>query len=75
MRSTAEMMLRSNEMIIARLERLTSPSLTPPDPAVGVVLERRNGRRSEPLTRLNDGDGAIDQSELRRRRLSDGFYA
>jgi uncharacterized membrane protein YdfJ with MMPL/SSD domain len=68
MRNTAKMMLWSNEMILARLERLAGPSLEPPEPAVGVVLERRNVSRKDPLTRLA---GGVSPNDLPRRRLDD----
>src|SRR5687768_1553709 len=42
MRSNAEMLLRSNEMILARLERLANPPHEATESTIGVVLERRN---------------------------------
>jgi hypothetical protein len=44
-RDTAEIMLQSNEMMLAQLKRLTDPSAQVPDPTVGVILERRCAQR------------------------------
>ena len=75
MRVTAEMMLRSNEMILARLEKLSNPSQEAGEPAIGVVLERRNAQRREPMTSLTGGAPAAETPDLPRRRLDDVLSA
>ncbi len=50
MRNTVEIMIQSNEMILARLEQLANPSVRAPETMIGVVLERRRAQRVDPLT-------------------------
>jgi hypothetical protein len=74
-RSTAEMMLRSNQMLLARLERLTDPALRAPEAAIGVVLEKRHAQRRDPFTQMREKPGALDARDLPRRRIEDLLQA
>ncbi len=71
MRNTTEMMVRSNQMILAQLERLENQSPQPSQPAVGVVLERRHAQRRDSLGWIMGRSGATKRSDLPRRRLDD----
>ena len=75
MRSTAELMMRNNEMILARLDRLVQGPAENTEPSVGVILERRNVRRDDPLTHLTTRLGAIAAADLPRRRYDDAHSA
>jgi len=68
MRNTTEMMVRNNEMLLSRLDRLSHPSPTPPEPTVGVVLEKRQVNRRNPL---RPAGGETNLTQLPRRRLED----
>jgi hypothetical protein len=70
-RCTAEMMLRSNQMLLARLERLTNASLTAPEAMVGVVLEKRRAQRRDPFTQMGEKPGELEAGDLPRRRIED----
>lgn len=73
-RDTAEMMLRSNQMLLARLERL-SPSTDASEFTLGVVLEKTHvQRRADPVVRggAESNQGA---SKLPRRRVEDLLQA
>lgn len=74
-RSTAEMMLRSNQMLLARLEQLTDSSLQAPEVTVGVVLEKRRSQRRDPLTQMGKKAGELEARELPRRRIEDLLQA
>jgi|SRR5688572_26568095 hypothetical protein len=72
MRDTTEMMVRSNEMLLARLDRLANPSPTPPsEPTVGVLLEKRQAQRRDPLRSMDVPTGSMKAQDLPRRRLND----
>ena len=66
-----QMMIRSNDMILTRLARVTDPSLQPPEPTVGVVLERRHTPRHGALARMSGNSGETKPSDLPRRRMED----
>lgn len=70
-RTMAEMMLRSNEMLLAQLEQLTNPSPQAPEPVVGVVLERRRAQCWDPLTQMSGKPRVVEASDLPRRRVED----
>ncbi len=63
------MMFRSNELLLAQLERLASPSAPPREPALGVVLDRRIAQRRDPMTPMLAG--ATETDQFPRRRLDD----
>lgn len=71
MRNTTEMMVRSNDMILTQLERLADPSLLPPEPTVGVVLERRHAQGRGALARMSGNSGETKPSDTPRRRMED----
>jgi len=71
LRDTTEMMVRSNEMLLARLDRLANPSPTPPEPTVGVLLEKRHVQRRNPLSPMGATPGSTKVKDLPRRRLDD----
>lgn len=70
-RTTAEMMLRSNEMLLAQLEQLTDPSLQAPEPVAGVVLERRSADRRSPLGQSSGKPVEFERRGSPGRRLED----
>lgn len=71
MRNTTEMLLHSNEMILARLEQLANPALQPPAPTLGLVLERRHAQHTDALAQNSGHSGSIETSEFPRRRTED----
>ena len=74
-RSTAEMMLRSNQMLLARLERLTNAPLIAPEATIGVVLEKRRAQRRDPFTQIGAKPGELEARDLPRRRIEDLLQA
>ena len=70
-RTTAEMMLRSNEMLLAQLDQLTDPSLQTPEPVAGVVLERRSADRRSPLAHRSGNPVEFERRGSPGRRLED----
>ena len=68
MRNTTEMMVRNNEMLLSRLDRLGDPSLAPREPTLGVVLEKRRVNRRSPF---HSTGGQTNPAHLPRRRLED----
>ena len=68
MRDTTEMMVRNNEMLLSRLDRLANPSPTPPEPTLGVLLEKRHANRRDPL---RPAGSQTNLNPLPRRRLED----
>ena len=71
-RNAIGIMIRNNEMILARLEQLANLSVrapTPPD--VGVGLERRHVQRRNPLTQMFTTAGKIERRGFPHRRVDD----
>ena len=76
MRTTAEMMLRSNQMLLEQLERITSASLKVPEATVGVILEKRSAQRRNPLVQMCEKSGELEEPrDLPRRRIEDLLQA
>ena len=75
MRSNAEMLLRSNEMILARLERLANPPHEAAEPTIGVVLERRNFPRKDSVTSMSSSAPPAGAHDLSRGRAGDVLSA
>ncbi len=71
MRNATEMMLRSNEMLLERLDQLAPPSCQSSEPTFGVVLEKRRAQRREPVAHLSPNPGETRQGDLPRQRLDD----
>ena len=59
-RATAEMMHRSNEMLLAQLEQLANPSLPAPEPVAGVILEKTLAQCRNPLTQMSGPPQAVE---------------
>ena len=71
-RTTLEILLHSNEMIIARLDGADgSPVQRDTAAALGVAPERRRTERRNPLTRMLAAAGAAEYRGLPQRRLED----
>jgi len=76
MRTTAEMMLRSNQMLLDQLERISNASLKAPEATVGVVLEKRHAQSRNPLVQMcEQADELGRPHELPRRRIEDLLQA
>jgi len=76
MRTTAEMMLRSNQMLLEQLERITDASLKAPEAMIGVVLEKRHAQRRNPVVQMcEQSDELGRQRDLPRRRIEDLLQA
>jgi hypothetical protein len=71
-RNAIAIMIQSNEMILARLERLANPlARSPTSPDVGIVLERRRAQRRNLLTQMLATAGKIDRRGFPHRRVDD----
>ena len=55
MRDTIAILIRSNEHIMAQLERVTGKQVEQPELAFGVVLERRCAQRRDPRFQAQAG--------------------
>lgn len=69
LRSTIEIIARSNEMILARLERMAEGQPQAREPVLGVIIERRRCQRRSAASRLSS-EGA-ERRTSRGRRLED----
>lgn len=74
-RTTTEMVIQSNEMILARLDRLADPSIREPETIVGAVMERRRADRRAPGTERRDMSSDAERRDLPGRRLEDALAA
>jgi hypothetical protein len=70
-RDTAEIMLQSNDMMLAHLKRLSDPSAEVKDPMVGVILERRCSQRRARHSPFVGAPGASDHRRSPGRRAED----
>lgn len=71
MRELTAIMIHGNDMIVAHLKRLADPSHAVPEPAVGVILERRCAQRRNRSTSTGTWLGRPDQRKSPGRRLQD----
>ena len=71
-RNTIAIMIQSNEVILARLERLANPLVrAPSSPEVGSVLERRRAERRNLLTQMLATAGKTERRGFPHRRVDD----
>jgi hypothetical protein len=70
MRDTIESMKYSNQLILARLERLADPSIQP-EPTVGLILERRRAQRRSLLNPISENPYKAEQRGSPGRRFED----